>query len=154
MLTLKRAQEKLRYDPDTGILLIWARKKWRVVGRRAKPGRYRFARIDGKSYIAHRLIWLLVHGAFPTMEIDHKNCDRSDNRLANLRLATSAQNSANLRTIRNGLKGAYRNGTGWSSRIQVKGQTYHLGTYPTEQEAHEAYVKAARQHFGEFARAA
>lgn len=45
--------------------------------------------------MAHRLAWLWVHGELPEHEIDHKNQIRSDNRIGNLRSATSKQNKEN-----------------------------------------------------------
>ena len=45
---------------------------------------YRYVRINGKAYKAHRLIWLFVHGSFPKGNISHKNYMRDDNRISNL----------------------------------------------------------------------
>ena len=38
--------------------------------------------------------------------------------------------------------------------IVVRGRRNYLGTYDTPEEAHEAYCKAAKEHFGEYARTA
>ena len=97
----------------------------------------------------------------PGLLCDHASLNVLDNRRANLRLATRAQNAQNQETherlkLGKRLKGAhFRKATGkWRSTIRVVSKDIYLGTFDTEQEAHAAYVKAARKHFGEFARGA
>lgn len=55
---------------------------------------YRRSKINGRSVVAHRVIWKLVYGVDPH-EIDHINHDRADNRLANLRDVTRSENLKN-----------------------------------------------------------
>ncbi len=98
------------------------------------------------------------------MEIDHKDTDPSNNRLDNLRLATSQEQKRNKKVQsnnRSGLKGAYyhacRKGKKWRSQIRIgpgRENLIFLGYYDTALEAHMAYRSAAIRHFGEFARAA
>jgi hypothetical protein len=40
----------------------------------------------------------------------------------------------------------------WFAQISVDGRSKHLGRFPTPEQAHAAYVAAAREHYGEFAR--
>jgi hypothetical protein len=92
--------------------------------------------------------------------VDHINGDGLDNRRANLRPATVAQNGWNSRPQRNsrtGLKGvAFLNdkprNKPWSARIMVHGRRIALGYYATAAEAAAAYDTAALKHYGEFAR--
>jgi hypothetical protein len=89
-------------------------------------------------------------------EVDHINGDRTDNRKANLRVASKLTNQYNRKRWKPGLKGAYARGSRWVSAIKLPGdkqQTY-LGTFDTAEAAHAAYVAAANEHFGEYARAA
>jgi hypothetical protein len=95
------------------------------------------------------------------MEIDHVDGDPINNRLGNLRLATSAQQKMNKRVQSNnksGLKGAFyhacRDGKKWRSQIKVSGQVLFLGYHQTPEDAHAAYAAAAAKHFGEFSRVA
>ena len=114
-------------------------------------------RIEGRNYYAHRLAWLYVHGEWPDGDIDHINGDGLDNRIANLRVATRSQNCANVgRRAHNtsGVKGIYQHGMRWRASIRVKGKSKHLGCFGTPADAQAAYMAAAREHFGEFARGA
>lgn len=89
---------------------------------------------------------------------DHINSDPLDNRRANLRAATAADNARNRRPNQRKSdlpKGVHRNQSGhFQAQIKVKGEKRYLGTFATSAEAHAAYVEAARRFHGEFARAA
>lgn len=95
--------------------------------------------------------------------VDHINRDLLDNRKCNLRVATVSQNACNRkqatltktgRAPASPLKGACwnKNSRVWQASIRVGGKQVYLGSYKTDQEAHEAYCKAAKEHYGEFAR--
>jgi HNH endonuclease/AP2 domain len=90
--------------------------------------------------------------------IDHRDGNSTNNRWSNLRLATVSQNNANRRRPRHntsGYKGVSlcrRSGRRrWRAVIYKKGQI-HLGTFPTPEAAHAAYVAAAPKVHGKFAR--
>ncbi len=120
---------------------------------------YLVIRVDGKLYLAHRLAWLYIYGEWPRCGLDHKNMIRTDNRIDNLREATSSQNKANKRKSLYNTSG-YK-GVSWSSarqqwfaQIKISGRTKFLGYFDDPQEAHEVYCRAAVAAFGEFARSA
>lgn len=118
-------------------------------------GGYRYIRVLGRHYRASRLAWLWVTGDWPAGVVDHANGDRQDDRWANLRLATSAQNCANAKLRADnttGFKGVKPLNGRWQARIGTGGK-HHLGTFDTPEEAHAAYVGAARVLYGKFARA-
>lgn len=102
--------------------------------------------VDGKSYLAHRLIWLwhgkkLVQG----LEIDHINGNKSDNRIENLRQTTRLQNEYNKP------KRGYRFESGkWRVRMKINGRQKHIGMFDTEEEAKTAYDLAAQLIHGEY----
>ena len=111
--------------------------------------------IDGKTYLAHRLAWFYCFEEWPNM-IDHIDCDPTNNRLDNLREATKAQNTYNtnklLSTNTSGLKGAFYNKSRnhYYSQIIINGVRRYLGSFKTAKEAHEAYIKAAKESHGEY----
>lgn len=87
--------------------------------------------------------------------VDHINGDGLDNRRANLRAATPAQNAANQRLSSrstSGFKGVTRQGSRWRAYIAPGGRTLWLGTFDSPEAAARAYDEAAIEHFGEFAR--
>lgn len=160
MITVERLKELLDYSPDTGVF-TWktSRGGWpagREAGCLQWDGYVRIG-IDGSQYRAHQLAWLWMHGEWPN-RLDHKNRDRSDNRIDNLRKATQSNNLANTTLRHNntsGFKGVSRvRATGkWIATIKVMGKSRYLGTYDAPQKAHEAYMAALSSAHGEFARA-
>lgn len=156
MIDRETLQRLLVFDPLTGEFRRPGAAK--PAGSIAKIG-YRYISINRKKYLAHRLGWLWVHGVWPTAQIDHIDGNRSNNAISNLREANQAQNTRNgkLRSSNSsGYKGAhYHRGMGlWRARITVDGREIFLGHFNDPKSAHAAYVKAAREFFGEFARAA
>jgi len=160
MLTQAQLKKILRYDSKTGEF-VWRTRQGRrsdLIGKRAgivQNKGYLSIGISGKRYLGHRLAWLYMHGCFPSGNLDHKNRNRLDNRIINLRVATGAQNAANSkrRTSNRGLlKGAFwdKHHQRWTSSIGHNGKPIYLGTFTTAEEAHAAYCKAAKRLHGEF----
>lgn len=165
-MTAERLREVLAYDPGTGVFtwriaLSPVARVGSVAGTIYKNGR-RYITVGRRRYFASRLAWLYVHGEWPSCQVDHRNLNRSDDRIENLRLATATQNTANRgvsRRNRLGVKGVgistlrKRRPQRYRARIRVNGRLLHLGYFDSPETASAAYADAARQHFGEFARA-
>jgi hypothetical protein len=105
LIDLDTARKLLRYDSTTG-KLFWlnrprgffnsdrAFKSWntKYSGKEAlntNSNGYKYGPIFKKNYKAHRVVWLLVTGHWPQLEIDHIDGNRSNNRFENLRPATT-----------------------------------------------------------------
>jgi HNH endonuclease len=107
-LTADRFRYLLDYDPATGVW-TWlvstsnCTRAGAAAGHTGSDGYHRI-KIDGRSYLAHRLAWLYQTGAWPKREIDHRTLNKGDNRFENLREATDAQNVHN----RTANKGAHQ----------------------------------------------
>lgn len=105
---------------------------------------------------AHRVVWAMTTGEWPSSEIDHADGDPSNNSPANLRLATRAQNLANTKRRSDntsGFKGVFEYAPGkWRAWIKREGKRRHLGVFATAEAASAAYASAARQSSGAFAR--
>lgn len=151
----------LAYEPETGFF------RWLVNTPRTKAGKIAGSphnmgyweirvRVEGVKYrfLAHRLAWFWGHNEWPKY-LDHINGNPLDNRIANLRPATNAQNTANGKrriTNKSGYKGVVARGQRWAAHIMKNGQQIWLGAYDSPEQAYAAYTAAAKHHFGEFAK--
>lgn len=138
-LTLERANEILRYCPDTGFLY------WKVaiaknikLGDRAgclsKDSGYILIGIDGRMYRAHRVAWLITHGKLPEKLIDHMDKVKHNNRLYNLREVDKVGNAKNQKrksTNTSGITGVRwsKKNKHWQAFIHINKKYTHLGGF-------------------------
>lgn len=106
-----------------------------------------------RKVLMHRFILNPPDG----FEVDHINGDGLDNRRANLRVCSHAENQKNVKkptTNTSGYKGVAwsKHHLRWKAEIRANGKRIHLGTFDTAEEAAAAYDTAAKQMHGEFAR--
>lgn len=145
-LTLERAREVLRYEPDTGRLF------WRIIpihsqimpgdeaGCVDSAGRI-VVTLDGRPYKAHRLIWFIYFGYWPD-EVDHRDRNPQNNRIKNLRDVTRMENGQNMGLFssnKSGYNGVWQQPNGrWRARIKVMGKRISIGTFSTKEAAANA----------------
>jgi hypothetical protein len=134
----------------------------KIAGHRRKADGRRYIALSGGVYLAYRLIYALHHSISlidVPGQVDHRDGDHTNDCPTNLRAATPAQNSANQPIARRntcGFKGVTWNKARkkWQACIKVHGKSHYLGLFARPEDAHAAYMAAAKLHFGEFARAA
>lgn len=150
----------LFYDPDTGIFSWKVSPNGRIrVGQQAgtlNGNGHRQIKIDGRFMMAHRLAWFYIHKAWPEDEIDHRDLNKDNNAIGNLREATHMQNCRNRKaspkTNVSGYKGVSLLRGRWHAQIKHKGKCHHLGYFDDPATAHQAYVSASQKYHGSFGR--
>lgn len=155
-MTPEELRAVLHYSADTGVFTWKQRLTNRVrvgdaAGSETELG-YVTIMIRSRRYLAHRLAWLYIYGVWPTGDIDHMNRKAGDNRIANLRDVTHAENLQNrLKQANNksGHKGVTRfSKNRWTAEIRAHGVRRHLGYFASAEEAAQAYARAAAKfHF-------
>lgn len=155
-VTAEQLRAEFYYSPHTGAFLRryghQGMPPWVRAGYVATKG-YRQLKIRGVAYRENRLAWLYTHGVWPKHQIDHRNRDPSDNRIANLRDVTQSvnkQNCAGYRNNKSGYRGVcwYAPGGVWLAQITRDGKRSHLGYFKDPRAAHDAYIAAAEGHHG------
>jgi putative component of toxin-antitoxin plasmid stabilization module len=139
----QETREYLDYCPIKGSF-TWIKKVYRntIVGSEAgtvgKNG-YRYITFKGQKILAHRLAWLFQYGEQPPPQIDHINRERLDNRVSNLRSASSSLNGHN----RTGVKGVRRHkDSGWQAYISINRKFINLYCGPSYEKAVAARANA------------
>jgi len=154
LITYKEVCELLEYNPETGVI------KWlknRINGARkndvagsAIQGYIRIC-INGNTYGAHRLTWLLVMQEWPKGQIDHKDRVRNNNVFSNLRDVTRIENAKNspLRIDNtSGVCGVSWNKKNckWIARVHINRKPVGLGSYVDKFEAICARMSANNKY--------
>ena len=146
----------LRYEPETGKLfwrerpidmfidgyrsakqvMFWWNKRFAnsEAFTSVNSWGYRRGLINGKGFVAHRVIWALHYGEWPSGQIDHIDQKKLNNRIANLRVVSQSTNQRNMPMKANntsGVTGVHRhkkNGR-YYAIIRANGKSKHLGIF-------------------------
>lgn len=149
----ERLRELLEYDPKTGKLIwkprqgegrvaYWNRRHAGTAAGTLCPDGHIAIKIDDTNYLAHRLIWAMVHGTWPECVV-HRNRNRSDNRLRNLQDTSRKvvqRRPVIYRTNTSGIRGVSwnRRTQKWVASIRVDDVTINLGSHDTKEAAGRA----------------
>ncbi len=156
-LNPERLREVYSYDSNTGIFTRKEKPFRKKCGGLTHNGYLKLS-VDATRFRAHRLAWLYHYGAWPNGWLDHKNGDRLDNRITNLRVADKSLNGVNRgksKASTSGFKGVtFDKKSGcWRAQIGFRGKNIFVGDFSSPKQAHKAYEKKGMQLFGEFFRA-
>ena len=156
-LTHSQLISVLNYDPATGA--VTRRVKSRRDANRdgdagcvGNNGR-RYITIDGKQYIAHRLVWFYAHGQWPENNLAPKDGDYLNLKLENWIEETQAETSRRSKHRANNTSGSRgvhfdKSRSKWLANIVVNYRTKYLGRFDTKEAAIEAYEKARKDFLG------
>ena len=154
-LTYEQAHYHFAYSPLTGAL-VWKVPK----GSRALAGApagaldargYMGVTINKRPYKNHRIIWLMVTGHWPPVEIDHINGIRHDNRLVNLRAVNRTENTRNAAQRKDNSSGVTgvswdKSRQKWFACIKVNRKTKPLGRFTDKNDAIKARQRAEKYY--------
>ena len=128
-----------------------------IAGTKTRDDDYIYIRFKGRPQAAQRLAWLYVYGEWPPERVDHKDGDRSNNAISNLRLATSVQNQQNRKLCSRsttGVKGVglHKASGKYQVTLAIDGKKKHFGIF-TNLETAELVARGAREKYhGEYCR--
>ena len=144
MITQERVKELFNYNENTGDLTWKVSLSHRVrvgsLGGYLNSRGYRVVRVEHKNYAYHRFIWLWWHGYMPENLIDHRDKDRSNNKIDNLREVSNScnlQNTGNPITNTSGVKGVcwVSERSKWFVALQYQGRAIRGGYFKDFKEA-------------------
>lgn len=171
-------RELLDYDPASG-RLFWKERAERhfKVGK----GRYTAARnaaiwntkyagqeafttignhgypvggILNKTFLKHRVMWAIEKGEWPPEKLDHRDRNRGNCLIGNLRPSTQAENMLNRVGNQTGKKTSRFKGVYWDKSISrwiARFRDRYIGTFTDEESAARAYDAKSRAFNPDFA---
>ena len=92
-------------------------------------------------YYAHNQYWEIGDSSRLNL-IDHRDNNRQNNNINNLRIATNQQNAWNRKNAKGYSWNKERKK--WQAHIKVNSKQIHLGLFDTEEDAHFAYLTAKK----------
>lgn len=95
------------------------------VGNVSSQGYVEFV-LCGQHFLAHRAVWLMHTGSYPPERLDHKDTNKRNNRIENLRPASPSENGCNAGLSKDNSTGV--KGLSWDvSQARWRGTITHNG---------------------------
>ncbi len=135
--------------------LFW-RKNGKKAGTLDSPNNRYQVQINRKFYKLHRIIFIMFYGYMPK-EIDHIDGNPSNNKINNLRQATSSQNNYNQKipkTNTSGIKGVSwdKNRNKWHVQVISEKKVVFQKRFDDIELAEFVAIEARNKYHGKFAR--
>lgn len=135
-------QSILAYESKTGVFRF--KKNNKIAGSINSNG-YLIITINKNKYRAHRIAFLFVHGYLPTL-IDHRDKNKLNNSIDNLRDCTPSENQYNTNIQTNnksGVKGVFfrKSKNRWIAQIKHNYKNIHIGSFIDKESAEKARIK-------------
>lgn len=140
-LSHERVRYLFNYDPLTGVLtnavdrgVNGLSSAGLVLGDDQAGDDHIRVHVDGMVFLAHRLAWFWWFGKWPDDQLDHRDLNKRNNRLFNLREATDGGNRQNMPKQSNNSSGhigvSWSEAHGrWRATIVVERKQRHLGWF-------------------------
>jgi len=155
MLTQDELKELLSYDKDTGFFYWRKDRPGMKAGTKAGANDNGYVQImvKNKKYRSHRLAWLYMYGEFAEGMIDHVNRNKKDNRISNLRILNTAENTRNsdrpglgnksgMRGVIYAKKNKYKK---WKVSFIINKKHLYFGSYEDLEEAKRVCVAKKKE---------
>ncbi|HWY34878.1 MAG TPA: HNH endonuclease [Nitrosopumilaceae archaeon] len=158
---LRRIVKCLKYNPKTGNLIWITNYHKNLIGKIAGAvnGNYIQICFHNKNkqitLKAHHICWFLYYGEWPPRQIDHEDTNGLNNKIRNLRLATSKQNRTNQGSRSNNKTGIIgvcfdKNRNKYRVQIAINKKQQHLGFFTDLNQAKIVRRKAEKQYYNKF----
>lgn len=137
ILTQEDLKGLFSYNQDTGVferLKAYNGAPAGVVSCKPSSNGYLRITINSKLYYQHRLAWLYMTGKWPSIQIDHIDHNKTNNRFYNLRLVSYNENARNKKLSKantTGITGVYwrEDRNKWQATISANGKYKYLGDF-------------------------
>lgn len=155
-VTYTIAAELLSYDEANGLIYWKTSGSGRLLDRPAgslETNGYYSVCINGIRLKLHRVIWLLHYGRWPEKFIDHIDGDKTNNRISNLREATTRQNGWNRKSSKantSGHRGVRQRYGKWHAVITYNGEEIRIGSFQTFEDAVTARIQKEIELYGDY----
>lgn len=148
--SVKKLNDLFEYDPVSGD--ITRKRTGNIIKTKERKG-YINIFVTGSIFKGHRIAYKMFHGDFDeSLDVDHINGCRFDNRISNLRLVKHEENCKNRSLSKNNTSGVI--GVYWYDRLNKwtaniwNGQTMkllHLGVFEDKDNAIKARKEAEQK---------
>ena len=148
-LNVELVKQTYKYREDGTLECI---HPWTKRNESLLPIGYLYGAIGKRLIPSQRIVWALHHGDPGEMDVDHKDGNKTNNRIENLRLLTRSENNQNKRNAQSnsesGIKGVHydKARNKWAASLNSKGVKLFFERFDTQEEAIKAREWAVKHY--------